>query len=30
MLRDAYANSDFIENYNKKESEFDSLAQTYL
>ncbi|CAI6363847.1 unnamed protein product [Macrosiphum euphorbiae] len=29
MLRDAYPNSDFIETYNKKEAEFDSLSQAY-
>jgi len=29
MLRDAYPNSDFIENYNKKEAEFDALSQLY-
>lgn len=29
MLRDAYADSDFIENYIKKENEFDSLSQVY-
>jgi len=29
MLRDAYPNSDFIETYNKKEAEFDSLAQAF-
>ncbi|XP_026815361.1 coatomer subunit epsilon [Rhopalosiphum maidis] len=29
MLRDAYPNSDFIENYNKKEAEFDALSQSY-
>ncbi|KAF0770888.1 coatomer subunit epsilon [Aphis craccivora] len=29
ILRDAYPNSDFIENYNKKEAEFDALSQSY-
>ncbi|VVC28974.1 Tetratricopeptide-like helical domain,Coatomer, epsilon subunit [Cinara cedri] len=29
MLRDAYANSDFIETYNKKEAEFDLLSQAF-
>uniref|UniRef100_A0A2S2PLP3 Coatomer subunit epsilon n=1 Tax=Schizaphis graminum TaxID=13262 RepID=A0A2S2PLP3_SCHGA len=29
MLRDAYPNSDFIQNYNKKEAEFDALSQSY-
>ncbi|KAL4091082.1 hypothetical protein QTP88_025823 [Uroleucon formosanum] len=29
MLRDAYPNSDFIQTYNKKEAEFDSLSQAY-
>lgn len=29
MLRDAYSNSDFIVNYNKKEAEFDALSQIY-
>lgn len=29
MLRDAYPNSNFIETYNKKEAEFDSLSQAY-
>lgn len=29
MLQDAYADSDFIKNYNKKEAEFDALAQAY-
>lgn len=29
MLRDAYPNSDFINNYNKKEAEFDVLSQVY-
>jgi len=29
MLRDAYADSDFIKNYSKKEAEFDSLSQAY-
>jgi tetratricopeptide (TPR) repeat protein len=29
MLRDAYGYSGFIENYNKKETEFDLLSQVY-
>lgn len=29
MLRDAFPNSDFIENYNKKEAEFDLLSRAY-
>jgi len=29
MLRNAYPNSDFIENYTKKEAEFDTLSQVY-
>ncbi|XP_025198263.1 coatomer subunit epsilon [Melanaphis sacchari] len=29
IIRDAYPNSDFIENYNKKEAEFDALSLSY-
>lgn len=29
MLRDAYADSDFIKSYCDKEAEFDSLSQAY-
>lgn len=29
MLRDAYTDSDFIQNYCKKEAEFDSLSQAF-
>lgn len=29
MLKNAYPNSNFIENYNKKEAEFNALSQVY-